>query len=345
MTKISIAMATYNGARFIRPQLDSFSRQTLLPNELIVCDDGSTDSTLSIISDFSHSAPFPVQIVSNPERLGHTANFFKAARMCRGDLIAFSDQDDEWSPQKLDRIHQASLKSDALLFGHSAEWIDKDGKPMGVIYPLHRRYRKYLLLNDFPGHSMVFRRSLLEITSLSLSPSNYLEVAADEEFGHDILLLEIANAMRRVLFVPDALTRWRVYHQTRHAWTGLLGFPPRDKVHFAEWLFPPNLAQRYAKAALSDRRHSALLSCIIRDLKAFGGDTAGASVHLAKSVDLMTTRADVLELRARFYASRTRKARMGLMLEGATMGQYRHWNQGGVGVHNALRDMLACLLC
>lgn len=182
------------------------------------------------------------------------------------------------------------------------------------------------------------------MTSLSLSPSNYLEVAADEEFSQDHLLPDIANAMGRALFVPDTLTRWRVYHETRDAWTGILGVSPRVKVHFAEWLYPPNLAQTYTKAALSDRRHSALFSRIIRDLNAFGGDAAAASLLLAKSADLITTRADILELRARFYASRTRKARMKLMVEGTT-GQYRHWNQGGVGVRNAPRDMLACLLC
>ena len=63
--------------------------------------------------------------------------------MCQGDLIAFSDQDDEWLPPKLSRILQASRESDALLFAHADEWIDKNGNPLGIVYPLDRRYRKY----------------------------------------------------------------------------------------------------------------------------------------------------------------------------------------------------------
>jgi len=151
MTKISIAMATYNGERFIRQQLDSFVRQTLLPSELIICDDGSTDSTVSIINNFVVLAPFPVVIVHNSVQLGYTANFLQAAQKCQGDLIAFSDQDDEWLPHKLARILQASRESDAFLLAHAAEWVDEDGNPVGVVYPAHRRFRKYLRKRDFPG--------------------------------------------------------------------------------------------------------------------------------------------------------------------------------------------------
>ena len=125
MTAISVAMATYNGARFIGQQLDSFTRQTLLPDELIICDDGSTDSTLNIIGDFSRTAPFPVKVVNNPTRLGFTANFLQGSTDVPGGFIAFSDQDDEWLPPKLYRVRQASRESDALLFAHAVEWIER----------------------------------------------------------------------------------------------------------------------------------------------------------------------------------------------------------------------------
>ena len=212
MTNISIAMATYNGERFIRQQLDSFSRQTLLPYELVACDDGSNDSTLSILRDFSRSAPFPVVVVKNPERLGHTANFLKAARMCQGDLIAFSDQDDEWLPQKLSRMLQASDDSDALLFGHSTEWVDENGRSTGVVFPPDPK------TGDFIGHATVFRKSLLRMTALSLSPNKYKSLAGDIEFGHDNLILEVANALGKVHFIPDVLMRWREYSKPERGW-------------------------------------------------------------------------------------------------------------------------------
>ena len=335
-------MATYNGARFIRQQLESFSRQTFLPDELIVCDDGSTDSTVSIVSDFCRSAQFPVVLVQNPQRLGYTANFLQAARMCCGDLIAFSDQDDEWLPHKLSRILQATRDSDALVFAHSAAWIDENGNPLGMIYPTHRRFRRNLRKNDFPGHAIVLRRALLEITAHCLTASIYKEVAGDLEIGHDALLMEIATAMSKVHFIPEVLMRWRVHSAVNHAWTHQFGPAPGAGVSIADRIYPPDLAQRYAEAGSAYRKHAAILSCVVRDLATFEGDRSAASARLFASIDWMTKQVDVMELRARFYSAQLRKARLRLMLEGAAMGQYRKAAQGGVGIHNALRDLFAC---
>jgi glycosyltransferase involved in cell wall biosynthesis len=344
MTKISIAMATYNGERFIRQQLDSFARQTIFPSELIVCDDGSTDSTVSIISNFSLSAPFPVVIVRNSGRLGYTANFLQAARNCRGELIAFSDQDDEWLPQKLARILQASRGAEAFLLAHAAEWIDEDGNPMGVVYPADRRFRKYLRKSDFPGHAIVIRRALLEMASRTLAPDNYKTVAGDIEFGHDVLLLEIATAMDKVLYIPEVLTRWRVYSDANHAWTRALKALPRDSTSLLKRIFPHDLAEKYRASQEYYRKHAVLLSGMLRDVETFGGAATLASERLVTLTNLMTKRADVMELRARYYGRLPRKERINLMLQGAAMGQYRNAAKGGVGIHNALRDLLAFLV-
>jgi len=98
---ISVALCTYNGARFLESQLASYPQQTRVPDELVVCDDLSTDDTLAILERFRARAPFPVHIVRNDERLGSTKNFEKAIGLCTGDLIATSDQDDVWLPDKL----------------------------------------------------------------------------------------------------------------------------------------------------------------------------------------------------------------------------------------------------
>src|SRR5262245_6144046 len=98
---ISVAMATFNGERFLRRQLSSLTEQTVNPSELIVTDDGSRDDTLTILLRFAKTAPFPVRIVQNETRLGYRANFMKAATLCSSDLIAFCDQDDVWEPKKL----------------------------------------------------------------------------------------------------------------------------------------------------------------------------------------------------------------------------------------------------
>lgn len=99
--KTSIAMTTYNGERYLLEQLESFACQTQLPDELIVCDDGSTDATVDIIRQFSVSATFSVKLYINEQNLGSTKNFEKAIRQCSGEIIFLSDQDDVWRADKL----------------------------------------------------------------------------------------------------------------------------------------------------------------------------------------------------------------------------------------------------
>jgi glycosyltransferase involved in cell wall biosynthesis len=99
---VSVALCTYNGARFLDEQLASLAAQTWRPLELVVCDDRSTDSTLAILAKFASTASFPVRIVQNGAWLGYKSNFKKAACLCQGELITFCDQDDIWLPTKLE---------------------------------------------------------------------------------------------------------------------------------------------------------------------------------------------------------------------------------------------------
>ena len=107
MTKISIAMTTYNGEKYLREQLDSFVAQTQRPDELIVVDDCSTDNTLNILNIFKKESPFPVIILSNKENIGKKSkyafakNFEKAINNCSNDIVFLSDQDDVWFPEKI----------------------------------------------------------------------------------------------------------------------------------------------------------------------------------------------------------------------------------------------------
>lgn len=99
--RLSVALCTYNGARFLGAQLDSFVAQSRRPDELVVCDDGSSDGTVELLAAFEARAPFSVRVVRNQTRLGPTKNFEKAIQLCTGDVIATSDQDDIWLPDKL----------------------------------------------------------------------------------------------------------------------------------------------------------------------------------------------------------------------------------------------------
>ncbi len=126
MVEISIAMATYNGARYIREQLDSFAAQTLLPDELVVTDDGSSDETLTILKQFADSAPFTVRVVENDVNLGFTLNFAKALPLCSGEIVLLSDQDDLWFDNKISRIAEIMTGDpDCWLLVHDARIVDE----------------------------------------------------------------------------------------------------------------------------------------------------------------------------------------------------------------------------
>lgn len=107
MTRISIALATYNGERYIAEQLDSLAAQSRLPDQLIVCDDGSTDMTVAIAEQFATRAPFHVNVSRNPRNLGYSANFAHAISLCDGDILFLSDQDDVWFADKIATVAQA----------------------------------------------------------------------------------------------------------------------------------------------------------------------------------------------------------------------------------------------
>lgn len=101
---VSVALATYNGRRFLPEQLASLVAQHRRPDELVVCDDRSTDGTLELLEDFARTAPFPVRIHRNEKNLGVLRNFEKALSLCEGDIVFLSDQDDVWLPEKIGEV-------------------------------------------------------------------------------------------------------------------------------------------------------------------------------------------------------------------------------------------------
>jgi glycosyltransferase involved in cell wall biosynthesis len=130
--KISVAMCTYNGARYLREQLDSIATQTRPPEELVVCDDGSSDATCEIINAFAANARFPVRLHVNEQNLGSTRNFEQAIRLCEGDIIALSDQDDVWLPEKMRRLEDCFQRDTQVgLVFTDAQVVDGDLRPLG----------------------------------------------------------------------------------------------------------------------------------------------------------------------------------------------------------------------
>lgn len=129
---ISVAMCTFNGAAFVGAQLQSIAAQTRLPDELVICDDGSSDGTTDTIRDFASTSVFPTRVVVNKTNHGSTRNFENAITLCSGTIVALADQDDFWYPQKLERLERAFFPANSAAAAFSdADLIDDKSSPLG----------------------------------------------------------------------------------------------------------------------------------------------------------------------------------------------------------------------
>lgn len=112
---ISVALATYNGRAYLGEQLASLAAQKRRPDELVICDDGSSDGTPDLLDEFARTAPFRVRIYRNERNLGVLRNFEKALSLCEGDIVFLSDQDDVWLPEKISEVVEVFEKTPGAL--------------------------------------------------------------------------------------------------------------------------------------------------------------------------------------------------------------------------------------
>jgi glycosyltransferase involved in cell wall biosynthesis len=208
-TRISIAMATYNGERFLEEQLRSLNQQVRLPDEAVVCDDGSTDRTQEILAEFAKSAAFPVRLVINDHRLGWRENFLKAASTCTSDYIAFCDQDDVWLPEKLSVISRHLDASPCVLLQHAYRLIDENGKVISNDIMYSRAGREALWRLNF-GFSLVFHRSLLKYSNLWEFSFDYV---GNDRMGHDNWVAFLSSIVGGSLAIDDVLVHYRRHNQ------------------------------------------------------------------------------------------------------------------------------------
>jgi glycosyltransferase involved in cell wall biosynthesis len=211
---VSIAMTTYNGAKYLQAQLDSLAAQRLLPAELVVGDDGSSDDTLAILERFAATAPFPVHIHRNPTRLGYRANFLHVAGLCTGALISFCDQDDIWSPENLERVVPRFTDPDVLLTFHNARIVKGEGDPVSPFYaePPVPPTSPRLTLPPWTfsyGFQQTFRADLLPAAALwDLMKDHH---HADEAMGHDLFFFLVASGLGTICYIDDELTDYRLH--------------------------------------------------------------------------------------------------------------------------------------
>ena len=207
--KISIALTTYNGERFLREQLDSLFQQTLLPDEVVVCDDCSTDNTLKILEEYS--AKYGLIYYKNETSLGVNANFFRAISLCHGDYICICDQDDVWMTHKVATLVSAitSLDDNSTPVAVSSLRQDVDANCVPICAPqkflFGERWEDTLLNTEqSQGCTMILNRCLAD-----MSVRFYHERKGADEVMYDVLISVLAAVFGVKLNLPDVLMYYR----------------------------------------------------------------------------------------------------------------------------------------
>lgn len=209
---LSVAMCTYNGSRYLGEQLRSIAAQDHLPSEMIICDDGSADDTVRLLTEFASQAPFPVHVEANKERLGLAKNFEKAIGRCQGEIIALADQDDIWKPPKLEGLAAALEEHPSASYAFSdAEMVDERGASRGDSlwgamgfqgklkeFSGEGQLRILLKHEVVTGAAMAFRVSLREL--ILPIPSEWL---------HDHWIALLGSALFEGIPVPERLLMYR----------------------------------------------------------------------------------------------------------------------------------------
>ena len=201
---ISVCIATYNGERFIREQIDSILRQLSSDDEIIVSDDGSTDDTISIIDSINDKR---IRIIEGPRKHSPTPNFECAMKVAKGDYIFMADQDDVWKPNKVEVCIEWLHKYDCVV--SDAEVTDSNLNPLypslyTIMQVRQGRIYNTVWKNGYTGCCMAFRRNVLK-ASLPF-PKNIPM--------HDIWIGNVAAYKYNMKFIADKLIMFRRHNET-----------------------------------------------------------------------------------------------------------------------------------
>lgn len=200
--KVSICLCTYNGEKYLKEQLQSIVNQTMLPDEIVVCDDCSTDKTVDILNDFAKSNPFILwKIFVNKHNVGWKVNFRNCIERAEGDYIFLSDQDDVWKLDKIETMMhtiQGNDKIELLLSKYITVYEDNaidcnrdcKCKNSGKVY-LYDEINK-LTTCFYPGCGFVFNSRIKPL----------FFAAWDSRFPHDHILCGITQ-LRGTAYIID----------------------------------------------------------------------------------------------------------------------------------------------
>lgn len=224
---ISVCIAAYNGARYIREQIESIVPQLGENDEIIVCDDHSTDNTVDIVKHL----PYPqIRLYENAENLGYTGNFEHCLSLCRGEYIFLCDQDDVWFPNKVSVCLEALKQADFVV--SDAIITDAAGHE---IYPsfyaqrgIHRSWFGNIVKFGFLGCLCAFKRSVRD-KALPFPKQRHL-------CTHDNWLFLVGKTFFKVKILTQPLVRYRRHGDNASKGSVYAGTPLTFKIRYRLYL-------------------------------------------------------------------------------------------------------------
>ncbi len=207
--QISVVMPLYNGLAYVEEALRSVMDQTLLPREVIVVDDGSSDGSDEFVERLE--SPVPIKVVHQPNR-GQSAARNAGVELAGGELIAFLDQDDAWRPEHLEVLRRAISRKQGVGWAyHDFDEMDSAGGIVtrSFIHEHHLVHPKTSLGSCLLGDLMVLPSASM------LRKDAFVEVGGFDErlagYEDDDLFVRMFRADWKHTFVPKALTRFRIH--------------------------------------------------------------------------------------------------------------------------------------
>lgn len=326
---VAAVLTTYNSGPFITAMLESILQQTVLPDELVISDDASTDGTADRVRAFVDANAqrlrgVQVQVLEGTERLGVAGNYGRALRAASAELVAIGDHDDLWEPRHIEVMRDCFIEEpDLQVVASNAIVVDGAGAELGLtihdyigITPTERAQ----LCGSEPYRALVRRPLMTGPTMMVRRRTAVASLPIDEGFFQDEWLAFACAAVGRARLLPDVLTRYR-----QHA-SNTLGVAIRGRFG----------AKVDKIAALTRSRQRANRDGVARAERRLRGlERMGPAVSPRV---LAHVRADLAHERWRCALPRLRVARVPAVLGAARAGRYGEFDQG---LRDALRDVLA----
>lgn len=247
--RVHIVLATYNGERFLREQMESVLAQTYENITVEVCDDGSTDGTEAIVREYE-AQDERVKLHLNPHNLGYVKNFLEGVKRCTAPYVMLCDQDDIWQKDKVEKtllaMQQAEKKrtgKPVLVFTDAVNFDSETGKELGFFHETsHLDVKKVdtahlFMENKCIGCTMMMNRAILP----------YLEELPEEIRVHDWWLALICSHFGTIEYVPQATLRYRQHEENQIGGSSYTGYLKKRLTHIREQR--KALLQTYRQAA------------------------------------------------------------------------------------------------